>query len=82
MELILEIHIQKNDIDCEATVLSERENEIITFVTKGFTNKEIAKELYLSPHTVSTHRKNIMRKLGVNTVSEIALYAFRLGIVK
>jgi DNA-binding NarL/FixJ family response regulator len=81
IDLILEKHINKNNSDCDAANLSDRENEIITLVARGLTNKEIANQLHLSPHTIGTHRKNIMRKLGVNTVSEITMYAVRLGLV-
>lgn len=82
VDLILEKHIRKNDIDCGPALLSDRENEIITHIAGGLTNKEIGGKLNLSPHTISTHRKNIMRKLRVNTVSEITMYAFRMGLVK
>jgi len=82
IDLILEKHIQKKDIDCEPTLLSERENEVITLIAGGHTNKQIGDKLHLSPHTIGTHRKNIMRKLRVNTASEITMYAFRLGLIK
>jgi DNA-binding NarL/FixJ family response regulator len=55
--------------------LSEREKDIVTMVAKGLTNKEIAMELFLSVHTVITHRKNIGRKLGIKSVSGITVYA-------
>lgn len=44
--------------------LSSRETEIIHLIAKGLTNKDIADKLYLSVHTIKTHRKNIIRKLG------------------
>lgn len=56
-------------------LISEREKDIITLVAKGMTNKEIAAQLYISIHTVITHRKNISRKLGINSVSGITVYA-------
>jgi len=50
--------------------LTKREQEILTLITQAFSNKEIAQQLFISDQTVSVHRKNIMRKLGVsNTVS-------------
>ncbi len=55
--------------------LSERERDIITLVAKGMTNKEIASRLFLSIHTVITHRKNISRKLGIKSVSGLTVYA-------
>ena len=50
--------------------LTKREHEILHLITQAFSNKEIAQKLFISDQTVSVHRKNIMRKLGVsNTVS-------------
>ncbi|MDH3652585.1 MAG: LuxR C-terminal-related transcriptional regulator, partial [Saprospiraceae bacterium] len=50
--------------------LTKREHEILQLITQAFSNKEIAQKLFISDQTVSVHRKNIMRKLGVsNTVS-------------
>ena len=50
--------------------LTKREHEILYLITEAFSNKEIAEKLFISDQTVSVHRKNIMRKLGVsNTVS-------------
>jgi len=50
-------------------------------IAKGKTNKEVAKDLFLSVHTVHTHRKNIMKKLNVNSISGIVLYAVNAGLV-
>lgn len=55
--------------------LSVREKEIITLVTKGLTNKEIADKLYLSVHTVITHRRNIARKLEIHSATGLTIYA-------
>lgn len=55
--------------------LTERELNVLKLVASGKTNKEIAEELFLSPHTVITHRKNITRKLGIYTVSGLTVYA-------
>jgi len=63
------------------TNLSEREKEILKYVAMGFTNKEIAEKLFLSVHTVMTHRKNITAKLGIKTISGLTLYAILNGIV-
>jgi len=48
----------------EVSQLSPRELEIIRLIAEGMTNNEIAEKLYLSFHTVKTHRKNIIKKLG------------------
>jgi two-component system NarL family response regulator len=44
--------------------LSSREAEIVKLIARGCTNKQIAEKLYLSIHTIKTHRKNIIKKLG------------------
>jgi len=59
----------------ESQVLSAREKEIIVGVVKGFTNKEIASNLYLSAHTVITHRRNIARKLEIHSTAGLTIYA-------
>lgn len=56
-------------------VLSGREKEIITCVVKGMTNKEIADALFLSAHTVITHRRNIARKLQIHSPAGLTIYA-------
>lgn len=55
--------------------LSQREKEIVVCVVKGMTNKEIAEKLYLSIHTVITHRRNISRKLQIHSASGLTIYA-------
>ncbi|MEO5643007.1 MAG: response regulator transcription factor [Bacteroidia bacterium] len=68
-------------VSCEGLRISDREGEIIRLVAEGFTNKEIADKLFLSAHTVTTHRKNIMAKLGVNNTAGLVLFAIRNNIV-
>ena len=55
--------------------LSQREKEIITCVVKGMANKEIAEHLFISIHTVITHRKNIARKLQIHSPTLLTVYA-------
>ena len=55
--------------------LSDREKTILAEVARGLTNKEIADKLFLSAHTVITHRKNITNKLGIKTISGLTIYA-------
>ena len=61
--------------------LTERQQEIVRLVASGKIAKEIAKELHLSTHTVYTHRKNIMKKLNINSTSELVIYAIKNGIM-
>ncbi len=56
-------------------VLSDREKDIIICVAKGMNNKEIANYLYLSVHTVTTHRRNISNKLQIHTTAGLIIYA-------
>ncbi len=63
--------------NCEGVSLTERELEIIRFIAKGYTNKEIADLLFISAHTVNTHRKNIMAKLNIKNVAGLVGYAFQ-----
>lgn len=55
--------------------LSEREKQIVICVAKGMANKEIAEELCLSVNTVTTHRRNIARKLQIHSSAGITIYA-------
>ena len=56
-------------------LLSQREKEIVVCVVKGMTNREIADRLFLSTHTVITHRRNIARKLQIHSASGLTIYA-------
>jgi DNA-binding NarL/FixJ family response regulator len=86
LETIRKAHIDVNDVDfgsftCEPVLLTERENEIITHIAEGLTNQQIAEQLFLSNHTVNTHRKNIMSKLGVKNTAGIVMYAVKTNLV-
>ena len=62
--------------------LSEREKEIIICVAKGMSNKEIAEELYLSVHTVTTHRRNISAKLQIHSPAGLTIFAIVNKLIK
>lgn len=57
------------------SLLSERETDVLKLVALGFTNQGIAEKLFISKHTVISHRKNITSKLGIKTVSGLTVYA-------
>ncbi|HVO74452.1 MAG TPA: response regulator transcription factor [Ignavibacteriaceae bacterium] len=80
LDVILEKHLKRDDDECKPAALSMREIEIIQLVVKGFSNREIADKLFLSIHTVYTHKKNIMRKLKIKSPVELVLYALDSGI--
>ncbi|MBR1395583.1 MAG: response regulator transcription factor [Prevotella sp.] len=63
------------------SVLTTTEMEIVKAIAQGKTTKEIAAERFSSVHTVTTHRKNIFRKLGINTAHEAVKYALRAGLI-
>lgn len=62
--------------------LSAREIEVLVLVTRGFINKEIADKLNISLTTVISHRKNIVEKLGIRSVSGLTIYAVMHGYVE
>ena len=64
------------------STVSSREREIVQLLAEGKSSKEVAVSLDLSVNTVETHRSNIMRKLGVHSLSELVLYAVRNHIVQ
>lgn len=63
------------------TLLSSREIEVMSLVVKGYINKEIADLLNLSLPTIVSHRKNLMSKLGLRSVSALTIYAVMHGYV-
>lgn len=81
---IIDILLEKsfpNADHCAPTPLSPREVEVVRYIAMGKLTKEIAAELDLSPHTVYTHRKRILRKLELNSASELVRYAIEQGLV-
>lgn len=73
-------HIQDDNDDLSTSgagenVLSMREKEILVCIVKGMTNKEIADKLFISVHTVVTHRRNVARKLQIHSSAGLTIYA-------
>ena len=62
-------------------ILSDREIEVMSLIVQGLINKEIADRLHIGLSTVITHRKNIMEKLGLKSVSALTIYAVMHGYV-
>jgi len=78
MEVILN---QQREEETQQSILTETEKEIVKAIAQGKTTKEIANERFSSIHTITTHRKNIFRKLNVNTIHEVVKYALRAGLI-
>jgi DNA-binding NarL/FixJ family response regulator len=74
-------NIDHFDFTCAPLTLSTRELEVIGLIAEGYTNDQISDKLFLSKHTVATHRKNIMAKLGVNNTAAIVMYAVKTQLV-
>lgn len=72
-----QVVIQRNndDADVDSSVLSDREKDVLICLAKGQKNNEIAENLNISASTVITHRKNIVRKTGIKSVSALTVYA-------
>lgn len=66
---------------CEGFAISEREIEIIKHIALGLSNKQIAEKLFLSFHTVHTHRKNVMQKLRVNNTAGVVMFAVKNNLL-
>lgn len=80
-EVLAELNTLAQGADAEpAAGLSERERQVLRLVAQGYTNKEIARELDVSPFTARNHVTHIMEKLDVSRRSEAAAEAVRLGL--
>ncbi len=74
--------LQPEETQHGTDILSVREKEIISCVVKGMTNKEIASSLFLSTHTVITHRRNIARKLEIHSTAGLTVYAIANKLIE
>ena len=86
MKTIQEANLNVDELDydafsCDAVTISKREQEIIVLISEGLTNGQIAEKLFLSNHTVNTHRKNILGKLGVKNTAGIVMYAVKANLI-
>ena len=82
LDMIIERSFPTKKEDCSATTLTPREKEILTLVAKGKVAKEIAADLHISPHTIYTHRKNILKKLQLTSPTEMIVYALENGLIE
>lgn len=80
LEMLLDYGDRKNRKE-ECAQITITEKEIIRLISSGLTTKEIADKKHISFHTVMTHRKNIFRKLQINSSSGLLLYAIKTGLL-
>jgi two-component system response regulator NreC len=73
--------LQLRGADDTYELLTPREREILQLLAEGQSNKSVASLLNLSPHTVETHRNNILQKLNLHGMPELILYAVRKGVI-
>lgn len=81
MQDILSKKNQNSIPDKNSEIISSREKNILKHIALGLTNKEIADQLFISIHTVVTHRKNITQKLGIKSVSGLTVYAILHNLI-
>lgn len=82
-KLLVRDYLSSDSVDKgETSVLTEREQEVLSYLAEGASNEEIGKALVISPKTVARHRENIMRKLNLHSRAELVRYAIRKGIIK
>jgi len=82
VESIEMLDISEHELDCDAMLLTNRENEILRYIAGGYTNSEIADILFLSSHTVNTHRKNILTKTGATNAAGAVIFAVKHGLIE
>lgn len=82
LDIIMEKTFSPEQQVFDHTILTTRETEILRFIASGYSTQKIADELHLSPHTVHTHRKSIIRKLNIKSPTEFVIYAIDLGIIR
>ena len=80
---VIKKQLQESDstIELNDNVLSNREIDVLKLLVRGYANKEIAEELFISAHTVVSHRKNISKKIGMKSSAAMAIYAAANNII-
>ena len=62
--------------------LTPREHEVLQALSKGLSNKEIARQFNVSPKTIDGHRTNLLRKMNVNTTAALLVRAMKTGMLR
>lgn len=79
--LSLDVNAIDRSVTAEPPILSRREKEVLEHIAEGLTSPQIAAKLFISLHTVDTHRKNILTKFNVNNTAALIKLAVRLNLV-
>jgi DNA-binding NarL/FixJ family response regulator len=82
LDIIMEKHFNPEAENGDPSILTIRETEILKLIAHGQSTQTIADDLHLSPHTVQTHRKSIIKKLNIKSPTEFVIYAMDLGLLK
>ena len=82
LNIIMEKHFNPAPVEVLSGILTVRETEILKLLASGYSTQKVADELYLSPHTVHTHRKSIIKKLNIKSPTEFVIYALDFGLIK
>lgn len=69
------------DVFVDKSTLSKREKEVLRLVAQSYTSKEIGERLFVSEHTVATHRRNLKRKLHARSTAELTRLAYKMGLL-
>jgi two-component system invasion response regulator UvrY len=82
LNIIMEKHFSPERVTVLAGIITVRETEILKLLASGYSTQKVANELHLSPHTVHTHRKSIIKKLNIKSPTEFVIYALDFGLIK
>jgi len=82
LDIIMEKHFHPDSTASIERNLTARETEILTLLASGYSTKKLADHLHLSPHTIHTHRKSIIKKLKIKSPTEYVIHAIDLGLIK
>ena len=82
-KMLVKDFVQRGGVDSHPVheQLTPREREVLTYIAEGYTNREIAEELHISPKTVDRHRENIMGKLDLHSRVALVKYAIEKGMI-
>jgi DNA-binding NarL/FixJ family response regulator len=81
-DVVIDDYVQRLSKQCQPNgpILSDREREVLQLLAEGKSTKQIALSLHVSTKTIESNRRNIMEKLGINSVAELTKYAVREGL--